>query len=400
MFFYNHTSMTWTSAYFYTAISSKSMGENTSLSDDGEQWRTESLQTEETPKLTENGQAIQVDIKSKKLLSRKFNSSKIPTSKGNENGEIGQPTQQFAKRKNLIIVSPGRGGSSFLGSFFYNNPHVMYWYEPLRSIVSLVSKEKEPMKYKETSIKVINAFLQCNFGNISGTTLSAFFRRMLHKNNKTKNREPPANTISSMHTPQFSKTLLSKACNNYSHTVMKILSLRVPYKTIEALKDLFQQKNQYDVKLVHLIRDPRAVINSRVKLKWMKDHLDPSFRENVQSKVCDPVLQNIRLGLFSPPPWLKNRFKVIRYEDLVANTVNATRELYRFAGFDWSANIDKWISILANNTQHGGAYSLYRNASAALDNWKKAPEPFIRAVEDVCSDLMDLLGYKKMTKSG
>ena len=342
----------------------KCMDQNKILRDIGEklQQTGESLETEKTPKATENGQIIQVD-------------------------STGKPQQAFAKRKNLILLSTGRGGSSFLGSLFYNNPRVMYWFEPLRTIERLVFDEKVPIKYEETCIEVLDKFYQCNFSSISDTILSAFFTKLIRKD---------GNTISNEHFPQFSKTLISKACNNYSHTVTKILNERVPYKTIEALKDIFQQQNQYDVKLVHLVRDPRAVIYSRVKLKWMGDHLDPSFRENVQSSICDPVLQNVRLGLFSPPLWLKNRFKVVRYEDLVANTANLTRELYSFAGFDWSASIDKWISILANNSEHSAdAFSLYRNPSVAMNEWRNAPEPFIRAVEDVCSDLMDLLGYKK-----
>ena len=76
------------------------------------------------------------------------------------------------------------------------------------------------------------------------------------------------------------------------------------------------------------------MVFSRVNLKWMKNNLDPSFRENVQ-RICDPILQNVRLGLLCPPPWLKDRFKVIRYEDLALNTLNVAQELYRFAGFDW-----------------------------------------------------------------
>ena len=88
--------------------------------------------------------------------------------------------------------------------------------------------------------------------------------------------------------------------------------------------------------------------------------------------------------------------KVVRYEDLVANMVNVKRDLYNFAGLDWSSNVDKWISTLANNFKHGHAYSLLRNASISMNSWRHAPKPLIEAVEDVCADLMDLLGYEKM----
>ena len=51
------------------------------------------------------------------------------------------------------------------------------------------------------------------------------------------------------------------------------------------------------------------------------------------------MLQNIRLGLFSCLSWLRDRFKVVRYEDLMANMVNVTRDLYKFAGMGWSSNV-------------------------------------------------------------
>ena len=48
--------------------------------------------------------------------------------------ENSHPQQEFVKRrKNLIVLSAGRGGSSLLGSLFDNNPHIMYWFEPLRT---------------------------------------------------------------------------------------------------------------------------------------------------------------------------------------------------------------------------------------------------------------------------
>ena len=163
--------------------------------------------------------------------------------------------------------------------------------------------------------------------------------------------------------PQFSKERLSNAFKSYEHTVIKILSHRVPNTTKLTLEKLFQEQNQYDAKLAHLVRDPRGVVYSRVKLRWMKKNFNrPKFRKSVQN-VFDPILQNIRLGLFSCPSWLRDRFKVVRYEDIVANMVNVTRDLYKFAGLGWSSNVVKWRSTLDNNSKHGRAYSVLRNAA-------------------------------------
>ena len=398
VFFYNQAATKlWTPAmHFILGKNSNSslMGEYLSLLGNKERQRQQRtrealVQTEKkTLNTSGKGQTLRSGIKTKERSSK--------NGERDETEERYQPKRALTTKKNLIILSPGRGGSSFLGSLFNNNLHVMYVFEPLYSIATkmfnlslLHDVDKEPKHYKETCIKVIDSFFQCDFSSISNVTLSAFSNSHFHLR---KSR-----ALSKRNLPRVTNPALSKVFRTYNHTVIKILSGRVPNNTIQTLMEVFQQQNQYDVKLVHLVRDPRAVINSRVKLKWMKNHLDPSFRKNVH-KICDPILENMRFGLQFRPPWLRNRFKVIRYEDLALNTWNVSKELYRFAGFDWSASVDKWISTLSKNTKQGRAYSLYRNASAAIDGWKSAPEPFIRDVENICGDLIDFLGYEKWRK--
>ena len=121
--------------------------------------------------------------------------------------------------------------------------------------------------------------------------------------------------------------------------------------------------DRYDVRLILLVRDPRALLYSmREFVHWITESpLDSKFRKFVH-RVCNPVFQNIRFGL-SPPPWLKNRFKVVRYEDLALNTVNTAHELFRFAGFYWSESVEQWIaehSRRSSKTSARDPYSLYR----------------------------------------
>ncbi|XP_078356884.1 carbohydrate sulfotransferase 3-like [Oculina patagonica] len=324
-----------------------------------------------------------------------------------EKGES-QHRQKRASRTNLIILSPGRGGSSFLGAIFDNNPETMYWYEPLHTISREVfklhlTKGKEPVHYKETCNNVIDSFFKCDFSNINKVTLSKLSQTIFRYRSKSLTSGylcPDGEKTSRC--PPFSKTLLSKACNSYKHTVIKILTSRVPNRTIESFQELFQQQDRYDVKLIHLVRDPRAVVYSMVNsVKWIeKNYSDQDFRSHLHG-ICDTIEQNIRMGLLNPPSWLRNRFKVIRFEDLSVNTVNIARELYRFAGFDWSMSVNKWITSHnrpPSNAKESDAYSLYRNASDVIDKWKNAPKDLIRAVEESCGDLMDMLGYDKFRK--
>jgi len=67
-------------------------------------------------------------------LGMKLNDGKTQSNEKDRKEERYQLQQTIATRKNLIILSPGRGGSSFLGSLFDCNPRVMYFFEPLYAV--------------------------------------------------------------------------------------------------------------------------------------------------------------------------------------------------------------------------------------------------------------------------
>ena len=90
-----------------------------SLRDDKEQPEQtgEILQTEKTPKTSESGDVLELGMKLKEP-SPNENNGKTQSGEKDRKGERYPLQQRFATRKNLIISSPGRGGSTFLGSLF------------------------------------------------------------------------------------------------------------------------------------------------------------------------------------------------------------------------------------------------------------------------------------------
>ena len=47
---------------------------------------------------------------------------------------------------------------------------------------------------------------------------------------------------------------------------------------------------------------------------WIQVTKIPIFDCVFVYRLCDTIEQNIRMGLLYPPPWLKDRFKVVRYD--------------------------------------------------------------------------------------
>lgn len=194
--------------------------------------------------------------------------------------------------------------------------------------------------------------------------------------------------------------MLKNICNAHNHTVVKILIGRVPNDSIANLQELLVRRESHDVRLLHLVRDPGAIIYSVVQsVKWLNEtYLSKDFSLYV-GRMCNRTVNNLRFGLSTPPSWLRGRFKVIRYEDLINNAIIISQELYKFARFEWSASVEEWINDHnrpPRDAEQQGPYSLYRNVSEVIDNWKNAPMDLIKVVEDNCGDLMHMLGYERL----
>ena len=148
----------------------------------------EALEIEKTPKTrtSESRHAVE--------LGMKLNDGETQSNEKDRKEERYQLQLTFAARQNLIILSPGRGGSTFLGSLFDCNPHVMYFFEPLYAVakkifkVNLTPGDKGAENYKETSIKVIDSFFQCDFSNINHSTLASFSSRFHRSRSKALSR--------------------------------------------------------------------------------------------------------------------------------------------------------------------------------------------------------------------
>lgn len=355
----------------------------------------------------ENRQDLQSNGKEHELaLLRKITKSQID----GKTDEKHAGTLTRTPRRNLIILSPPRSGSSFLGKLFDSNSKIMYWFEPLRVVQKNLfhdhlSSDKQILSYKTDCINVIESTFKCDFTVLNNNTIAEYSKddsRWASSALASRFLCPPAlahlNRSSSC--LPLSHAMLKNICNAHNHTVVKILIGRVPNDSIANLQELLVRRESHDVRLLHLVRDPRAIIYSVVQsVKWLNEtYLSKDFSLYV-GRMCNRTVNNLRFGLSAPPSWLRGRFKVIRYEDLINNAIIISQELYKFARFEWSASVEEWINDHnrpPRDAEQQGPYSLYRNVSEVVDNWKNAPMDLIKVVEDNCGDLMHMLGYERL----
>ncbi|XP_077513832.1 carbohydrate sulfotransferase 5-like [Amblyomma americanum] len=132
------------------------------------------------------------------------------------------------------------------------------------------------------------------------------------------------------------------------------------------------------VRVIHLVRDPRAVYYSRRRLKWCTS----SAECDKAGALCEQMRSDI--GAFNElaRQLPANRTQRLRFEDLVANTLNETVRLYSRLGLDFTSSVSKYLATR-------------KSPKDAPDRWKKKlPKATLYTIEDVCYDVLEGLGYE------
>ncbi|XP_074612515.1 carbohydrate sulfotransferase 3-like isoform X2 [Acropora palmata] len=298
------------------------------------------------------------------------------------------------RRKGLLIIGHGRSGTSFVSKMFANGLRIYEVYEPLR-YHNLTDDQK---------LQVFRAFITCNFP-LNRLWQSSYFPPFWQFRKKfyvTKPREHLACTLSSKfgrncyNTDKLLEALIYH-CSQHDSTVVKELTTRIPKSTLSSLVPLLSDpKVNADIRLLHVVRDPRASINSRIKLRWFPDYKDPSFERRVRN-FCDSVVENIKFGRALNGS-LKDKYKLIFYKDVAARPFELAKEIYDFAQMKMSKKTLQWVVNMTNPMEKRAAkefnrpYSLVRNSSANIDKWRsQSPPQRIRIIERACKPLLEFI---------
>lgn len=150
-----------------------------------------------------------------------------------------------------------------------------------------------------------------------------------------------------------------------------------------------------DVKIVHLVRDPRAVLLSRRKLGFC----NWTDLANEASYLCSRMSRDLKLALAARDT-LKGRYLLKRYEDTASSPVEAMDLLYSFVGLVSSAEDQAFAKNLSKSSKQikpcptckGAVY----NAKEISQVWRKSiAHKDAQTISGLCQDVMELLGYRK-----
>ncbi|XP_067091159.1 LOW QUALITY PROTEIN: carbohydrate sulfotransferase 1-like [Osmerus mordax] len=332
-------------------------------------------------------------------------------------------------RRHILLFATTRSGSSFTGQLLNQHPGVFYAFEPLYHIQQAFTNSSSRLRRSLDRRALLGAYrdLLLNLYSCDLTFLEsyirprpqdhltgAFFRRSSSQALCSPPVCPEAWEAGAGGLPDeawcprrcgaLNLTLASAACLARRHVAIK--TVRVP--EVGDLRTLTEDL-RLDLRIVHLVRDPRAVLASRMvafpeqfrpwKI-WNATGRRPHYLDLSQiTSTCRDMAVSVETGL-SRPAWLRGRYVLLRYEDLALRPEEKARELYRFLGLEMEESVRAWISLNTNGSVVSPSdwnyrYSTSRDSRATAESWRlRLGFHVVRTVQTLCNDTLSLLGYR------
>ncbi|KAJ6668119.1 hypothetical protein lerEdw1_015496 [Lerista edwardsae] len=320
-------------------------------------------------------------------------------------------------KTHVLILSSWRSGSTFAGQLFSQNPDVFYLMEPAKHVWTSMH-EDSPELLQGPLRNVLRSVFLCNMGALTSYIQNPSKVENLFMWSMSRALcSPPACDVFNRsdiidvktcqaHCGQSSFRKVLEACATYSHVVVKTVRVF----QLEALYPLLTDPS-LNLRVIHLVRDPRAVYASRQIVSLLPDDLLISNAINaapsanvVMSKICHSQAKMFLTALRHMPPVLRRQYLLTRYEDLVRNPLGQLAEWNRFTGLTssqkleaWVYNITHWPTSRDSRTKPSEfePLGIQKNASMVSQAWRTQLRfQEVQEMQTICKEAMEVFGYK------
>uniref|UniRef100_UPI00358DE1BE carbohydrate sulfotransferase 1 n=1 Tax=Myxine glutinosa TaxID=7769 RepID=UPI00358DE1BE len=339
----------------------------------------------------------------------------------NDSSRVTLSASTTGGQKHIVVFAVTRSGSSFLGQLLNHQSDAFYLFEPLYHVQKILLNSSIRLRRTISRRALVGAFIDLlrnlffcdvqflrNYDAVKVDRLTLFRRAA----SRALCIPPVCTAVPQTETYEeescskycganLNLTLAQQVCRKTSNIVIKIV--RMP--EIGDLRTLAVDP-RLDLRIIHLVRDPRAIIASRMKAfgesfrSWkvwkavgrMPYNLDKS----VVTTVCYDLLSSIST-VMSTPEWLKGKYMLVRHEDLSLNPIEKAKEIYKFVGIPMENEVKKWILKNTKDVKHNNSniYATVRNSSTIVDHWRSQLSfDMVQLIQTLCSNTMVHLGYK------
>ncbi|XP_071492575.1 carbohydrate sulfotransferase 2-like [Diadema antillarum] len=317
--------------------------------------------------------------------------------------------EERSERVFVILMSQRGFGSSTVGEIFNKNPKIFYLFEPLW----MMSNEAEagdgvnPLS-TATERDILREIFRCKF--------RGDFTMMLTKYNEMLRTRRVCEVSEGTQCMISNTTLLDETCKRNSGRV----AIKVVRTDLDKLKSLVVD-DQLNVKILHLVRDPRGVASSLIQhvitrlpdddLIALSDQLPRKGRlkalgllnqtikgKNSVQAYCLWMRQNL-FNSARLPEWLEDHYKLLKFEEFASSPILVTKDIYNFVGLPVPLEIEQWLELYRNNTHTAKLNGLQSNLKERAQQWIfDLSESEVEQVEEECMDVINALGYQPYRK--
>ena len=271
-----------------------------------------------------------------------------------------QPGGTFSGRRLVIILAAGRSGSTLVQSAFLSNCNALTFFEPCRH--SPLGDVRE-----DQCVDQVMRYLLCDLPQQNRTWNPPHVHRWF--------RHPYVGTDFGCRLPPFqSVSRTTEVCKRASVVLVKEIRLvGQMHRLTRALQHRITLKNQISPAVIHLVRDPRSVIASQLRLRWhgFVDALSHRQRlEIVQMtarRICDGMVADATTG-----DQLQRagqlQYMLVRFEELSSDLERVVYRLHDQLRMAIPSTTRLWLERMLSGDCNQGMNSSDANKDSGLND--------------------------------
>ena len=290
------------------------------------------------------------------------------------------PMSKHLTFKNTVIIhGKHRTGSTFTSEFLRNHEEVFYMFEPF-NLVGFQEWLLEGSQY-------LKELLQCNFRRMRTTDNPSWLSFVFCHPDK----HGPYKKICSN---PARLSVGEQMCRQHSHLAVKLIRM----ERIEYLYPFMQA----GAKVVHLVRDPRGVMSSRLQYDKSYQRIETLYSR--ASEYCSYILHDtFFVNQKQQTVNISGSYILLRYEDAVYQTRRQVEVLYEFLGFAPDDNVENLVRRTEKLSGIVPHLPLKESPLGTVrNNPKKVPEKWrkhlsflqVSVIQKACRQVMDIFGYR------
>ena len=185
---------------------------------------------------------------------------------------------------------------------------------------------------------------------------------------------------------------LQKNCESSPVRILKVIRI-----SLTAVRRLLYELP--GLKIIHLIRDPRATLTSQARFGMCK--ISKGGKYGCTNTFCSK-LENNELEEESIARMHLGRIKKVFYEDIALNPVDTSKTLFDFIGTTFTKEMEEYIVniTMAGNPDNCNICTTRSNSKLHIDEWRTKIKPSFRSIiEKRCNYVLQRYKYMQTANS-